>query len=91
MIKSYLKRDQAVIILDGLDEITTGSEREEIVKEVEAFVHEWVRLPESNNVEQYWNPWNAFDKKRQTESTESQGNQLIVTSRIAGYHACPLR
>lgn len=58
-----LEQGRGFVLLDGLDEITTG--REEIINCIDTFLDQnVVRRP---------------------------GNQLVVTSRIAGYHLAPLK
>ena len=89
LIRHELNQNRVVIILDGLDEITRGIEREGIVRAIEAFIHDWVSTPGGVNpldeLEQTWRWQTGADLP-----AENGGNQLIVTSRIAGYHAFPL-
>jgi len=88
LILEYLEKKEALIILDGLDEVPASIERDEILEEVHAFVRRWIgggdRLLLSREEGQVIG-------RIVTGSPEGwQGNRLIVTSRIAGYHASPL-
>ncbi len=65
---SYIEQGQAVIFLDGLDELTGN--REKITREIELFVS---------------------TIKGQGEPIVNGGNQVVITSRIAGYVSSPLR
>ena len=88
-IKTYLRKGEAVVILDGLDEINGLTAREEIVREIETFIEDWINnqgQPKSQMSEDFL--WNILDRD---EPVSTGGNQIIVTSRIVGYHASPLR
>ncbi|AFZ61343.1 caspase family protein [Anabaena cylindrica FACHB-243] len=86
LIKDYLNRGEAVIILDGMDEIT--SQREEIVLKIEEFIKDWIDI-KGQPKSQYMLPTLSIDN--QVTPMEIGGNQIIITSRIAGYHASPIR
>ncbi len=75
LFRQYLSGNQAVVMLDGLDEVTNA--RAEILREVTSFIDHWVHRSVS-----FYAP---DDKPWRTG-----GNQLIVTSRIVGYQAAPL-
>ena len=75
LIKYYLKNNNAVVFLDGMDEVV--KDRDKIIDEIERFIKLWVYAGEE------------FDAV--SKPVSSGGNQLIVTSRIVGYHAAPLR
>jgi hypothetical protein len=88
LILENLEKRAALVILDGLDEVPASIERDEILEEVHAFVRRWIggedRLLLSRGEGQVIG-------RIVTGSPEGwQGNRLIVTSRIAGYHASPL-
>jgi len=68
VIKKHIRKQRAVIILDGLDEITDLSMRDNIVNSIEEFIDLYIPEKLSGEAE----------------------NQLLVTSRIVGYHSRPL-
>lgn len=84
IFRSDLQAGRAVVVLDGLDEITESSDRNEVVRAVEQFVRDWVpgrrgdEFPVVSLNDANSQPWKIG------------GNQLLVTSRIAGYHASPI-
>lgn len=84
-LQDYVRQGQALIILDGLDEIVVSDERIRLVNLVESFVDTYIQTPSHNSV---------FDERFFGEiidkPAELGGNQLVVTSRIVGYHAAPL-
>jgi hypothetical protein len=88
LILNHLEKREALIILDGLDEVPASIERDEILEEVHTFVRRWIdsrsQLMLSREKGQ------IFGTIVESPST-LPGNQLIVTSRIAGYHASPLQ
>ncbi|CAF3668953.1 unnamed protein product [Rotaria socialis] len=85
VLQDFIKQGHVVVILDGLDEIPVSDLRIRIVNLVENFVDSYVKTPNFES---------AFDESQFTDSqdnpSESGGNQLLVTSRIVGYHAAPL-
>ncbi len=78
LIKKYLRQGKTLIILDGMDEITDSSIREDVVHAIEIFIEDWV------------NPTKSLENNSQHEETDNL-NQIIITSRIAGYHSAPIR
>jgi hypothetical protein len=89
LIKNYLRRGEAVIILDGLDEITGSTTREDIVREIETFIEDWINGRGETKSQQLNNYW--WDLPDFGTPISTGGNQIIITSRIVGYHASPLR
>ncbi|MCP4534894.1 MAG: hypothetical protein GY831_27180, partial [Delftia sp.] len=101
----YLEREQAVVLLDGLDEITDPGERNEIVRAIEGFIAANVRAPEGGSMLDDWQARLGQDgaaadlptlrrrwsREAQPGPAESGGSQVVVTSRVAGYRAAPLR
>ena len=89
LIREYLRRGQAVIILDGMDEITTSARRDDVVLAIEVFIQAWInthgKLQDSLIDDTYWH------YVREGSPLEVGGNQILITSRIAGYHASPIR
>ncbi|CAF2498035.1 unnamed protein product [Rotaria sp. Silwood2] len=84
-LQDYIKQGQALIILDGLDEIPLSNQRSKIINIVENFVDTYVQTPTGVSVFD-----NVYLSKLLDDPSRSGGNQLIVTSRIVGYHAAPL-
>ncbi|CAF4571991.1 unnamed protein product [Rotaria sp. Silwood1] len=84
-LQDYIKQGQALIILDGLDEIPISDQRSKIINIVENFVDTYVQTPTGVSVFD-----NVYLSKLLDDPSRSGGNQLIVTSRIVGYHAAPL-
>jgi hypothetical protein len=84
-LQDYIKHGQALIILDGLDEIPVSDLRSKIITIVENFVETYIQTP--IGISAFDNPFlsRLFD-----DPSKTGGNQLIVTSRIVGYHAAPL-
>ncbi len=77
----YLKKGEAVIILDGLDEVTKN--RKEVVTQVEDFINKWIIL----KGEKPDTPWDELDwQDYNTPPGVNGGNQVVITSRIVGYH-----
>ncbi len=74
LIKHYLANDQALILLDGMDEVVRF--RDEILIEIRKFIRYWIDLGE-------------YVTKGRAPAKEG-GNQIVITSRIVGYHAAPL-
>ncbi|CAF4641769.1 unnamed protein product, partial [Rotaria sp. Silwood2] len=84
-LQDYIKQGQALIILDGLDEISLSDQRSKIINVVENFVQTYVPTPTDVSVFD-----NIYLNKLLDDPSRLEGNQLIVTSRIVGYHAAPL-
>jgi hypothetical protein len=82
LLKKHLVENKAVVILDGMDEVTAN--RTEIVREIENFIEVWVdrKVYESlSSIEEE----NLLVQN--TSPKEIGGNQIIITSRIVGYHS----
>jgi mitochondrial fission protein ELM1 len=84
-----VRSGDALIILDGLDEIPASALRDEIVEEVDFFAQQHVRARLSIANGAAFAGHQVITLSNLTAS--SPGNRLIVTSRIAGYHAAALR
>ncbi|CAF3554219.1 unnamed protein product [Rotaria sp. Silwood1] len=84
-LQDYIKQGQALIILDGFDELPVSDQRSKIINLVENFVDTYVQTLMGTSAfdDQYLS--RLFD-----DLSKSGGNQLIVTSRIVGYHVAPL-
>ncbi|CAF1217853.1 unnamed protein product [Adineta ricciae] len=85
VLQDYVREGHALIILDGLDEIVVSQERMRLVNLVETFVETYVQTPSHRAVLD-----DCFQVEILDEPGQLGGNQLIVTSRIVGYHAAPL-
>jgi DNA replication protein DnaC len=75
LIKYFLTTNRAVVFLDGMDEVVKN--RDKIIDEIEKFIQYWINLGKKN--------------KRPSRPIDTGGNQVVVTSRVVGYHAAPLR
>ncbi|CAF2837444.1 unnamed protein product [Rotaria sp. Silwood2] len=85
VLQDYIKQGQALIILDGLDEIPVSNQRSKIINIVESFVNTYVQTPIDITTFD-----NVYLSKLFDDPSRSGGNQLIVTSRIVNYHSAPL-
>ncbi|MBK8558336.1 MAG: hypothetical protein IPL65_22565 [Lewinellaceae bacterium] len=77
MVISFLEQGRAIIILDGLDEIV--GDRTSINNEILDFTNNWITF---GNIKNGISP--------DLSPGEIGGNQIIITSRIVGYHTTPL-
>ncbi|CAF4927725.1 unnamed protein product, partial [Rotaria sp. Silwood1] len=84
-IPILIRIGQALIILDGLDEVPVSNQRSEIINIVENFVETYVQTPKGVSVFD-----NVYLSKLLDDPSRSEGNQLIITSCIVGYHAATL-
>lgn len=78
LIETHLRDRRAVVALDGMDELT--GRRDDIVQEIEIFIRDWIEDREG-----------ASPTKTSGEPGTHGGNQIIITSRIAGYHSAPVK
>ena len=79
LIRKALIENNAVIVLDGLDEI--AFHRSIVVQSVDKFIEEWIY--QKNREKDYQSEF--------ARPVDVGGNQIIITTRIAGYHNEPLR
>lgn len=77
----FLEKREAVVILDGMDEVT--KDRDKIVFEIETFIDKWIIRREDNRATKDWKFYN-------TPPGKTGGNQVVITSRIVGYHLHPI-
>ncbi|CAF1266860.1 unnamed protein product [Adineta ricciae] len=84
-LQDYIKHGQALIILDGLDEIPEPDQRSKIIRMIENFVDTYVQIPTGASALDNIQLTRLFD-----DPSRSGGNQLIVTSRITGCDAALL-
>ena len=85
VLHKYILKGYAIIVLDGLDEIPDLETRSRVVHLVEEFADFHVPTPQNISIFDDQFVVGELDKPSQTG-----GNQLIITSRIVGYHAQPL-
>lgn len=90
LIRRYLQTGRALILFDGLDEITDTSMRELTASRIDLFIREYVIDPAKPGAyapdadEHSW--WQTKDPQPPAVG----GNQVVVTSRNAGYKEAPL-
>ncbi|CAF4604917.1 unnamed protein product [Rotaria sp. Silwood1] len=84
-LQDYIKQGQALIILDGLDEIPVSVQRSKIMNIIENFVDTYVQTP--TNISAFDN---VYLNKLFDDPSRLGGNQLIVTSRVVNYYTAPL-
>ncbi|CAF0813097.1 unnamed protein product [Adineta ricciae] len=75
-LQDYIKHGQALIILDGLDEIPEPDQRSKIIRMIENFVDTYAQIPTGASALDNIQLTRLFD-----DPSRSGGNQLIVTSR----------
>ena len=75
LLRGFLERQEAVIILDGLDELPEANRRTVSLK-IQDFIE---RTTSPNAADESQAPWQAG------------GNQVVVTSRYVGYKLMPIR
>jgi Caspase domain/NACHT domain len=89
LFRKALQSGEALVVLDGLDEVPASALRDEIVEEVDLFNEQWIRRQHLiQQIQTFGNEARVFIT---TATADIPGNRLLVTSRIAGYHAAPLR
>lgn len=74
LISHYLASDKAIVFLDGMDEVV--KDREKILVEIRKFITYWINL--------------GLAPEAKASLQDVGGNQIMITSRIVGYHAAPL-
>lgn len=88
LIKHHLREGKAVIILDGMDEITVANQRDDIVRAIEIFIDDWINACGKNlSANKKSALWERLAKE---EPVKMGGNQILITSRIVGYHVRPI-
>jgi hypothetical protein len=81
LIRDYLAAGRVAFILDGLDEVVDLNQRQAVAAAVESLIREWVTDDDG---------WSPLRGERRSVKASSSGNQIIITSRIIGYHLKPL-
>jgi hypothetical protein len=82
LLQRALDENRAVILLDGMDEVPDARDRELVADAVEHFASRWILRSGGGVLERL---------RMQDRRGTADGNQLVVTSRITGYHLAPLR
>ena len=85
LVREHLAAGRVTLLLDGLDEVTDRDQRVAIAAEIEGLLRTWGcdaagRCPLDPR----------YHITLMVEPEGWAGNQIIVTSRIVGYHLCPL-
>lgn len=92
ILREFIQHQHAIILIDGLDEVSDYHQRRRVVNSIDTFIRDFVSSPVNNilssddkNVMQEWggieNDFPAI----------AGGNQIVITSRCIGYHICPLQ
>lgn len=81
IIKRYFNDNNVVLMLDGMDEIST--DRGTINLEIEKFIEDWIKRKGLLSPDE--------DEDFLKEPCKNGGNQIIITSRIVGYQQAPLK
>lgn len=85
LILDRLRAGAAVILLDGMDEIARSEQRDAIRADITAFIEQWVN---GRGDPQWVGRQDAY--LIDGEPWEVGGNQIVITSRVVGYHVAPL-
>ena len=80
-LQDCIEQGQALIILDGFDEIYDSIQRVKAMEIIETFVQTYVQIPTNTAVD----VGNRYLHKLLDDPSKFGGNQLIITSRISGY------
>jgi hypothetical protein len=88
LIRSFLQQGRCVVLLDGMDEVTASSNRSDVVHAIETFISEWMNLSPRGARAGFDLAGALYDVQGAPGLTG--GNQIVITSRIAGYHASPI-
>ena len=88
LIKYYLRLGRAVVLLDGMDEIIEAGQRDDVVRAIEVFINDWINARgEPRSAQEKALLWSPLVEG---EPAQTGGNQIVITSRITGYHARPI-
>ena len=89
IVHEALRQGRALILLDGLDEITDQFRRGLVVDAIVHFLRTWVRDPLSGlcAAEEGYAP--ALERAEERPRAQG-GNQVLITSRPIGYYLAPL-
>jgi hypothetical protein len=87
LVRRAIERKVALVIIDGLDEVTSSETRERVRNAVSDFLREHV-APPRRSVD--GRTLSTLLSDAHSTFARNSGNRLVVTSRIAGYNLCPL-
>ncbi len=89
VIRDMLRRGEAVVVLDGMDEIATSIRRDDVVRAIEEFIRDWVSPAGKPRAD--LGDVGLRQAAVSSLPADVGGNQVVITSRIAGYHAAPVK
>jgi hypothetical protein len=88
LIREYLANGRAILILDGMDEITNAYQRDDVIQAIEIFIDDWINARgQKVSVQGKHLLW---DRLKREEPAKTGGNQIIITSREVGYGIRPI-
>jgi hypothetical protein len=91
VLKQFLLHGHALVLFDGLDEVSDYKQRHKIVNLIESFLAIYVRssayvsINDDKDIVRDWGEFNC------AYAEIGGGNQVIITSRSIGYHVLPLK
>jgi hypothetical protein len=88
LIRQYLEKGRAIIILDGMDEMTNAHQREDVIRAIEIFIDDWINARGQKVSAQ--GKYLLWDRLKREEPAKTGGNQIIITSREVGYGIRPI-
>ena len=91
LINSYLSKGRGFLLIDGLDEVSNTTERRRVVQGVQQFVAEVIVDPEQSDSRELTDaPVDIWRITSSSEPASVGGNQVLITSRVAGYKQAAL-
>ena len=78
LCKQEITNGRAVVILDGLDEVGKPALRRQVSQAIELFISRCILNGQ------------VQEPQKRLESQGLSGNQIVITSRVTGYHLAPL-
>jgi DNA-binding CsgD family transcriptional regulator len=91
LISSYSEQGRGLLLVDGLDEVSNTTERREVVQRVQQFVSAVIVDPgRSDSIEPDHLGVEAWRFTTSAEHPCAGGNQVLITSRVAGYKQAAL-
>ena len=85
LVSEAVRQGQALVILDGLDEVGDTRLRRKVLEAVRRFLQEWCPAKSSEILSE-----DGLALSSLAHPTTFLGNQVIITSRIVGYQFDPL-